>query len=239
MPIRSAVTLFAVVALLAFPFEAAAEAEAQRTAGAARFAGEIDAFVKRDAREPPASGAILFTGSSSIRTWKTLARDMEPLRIINRGFGGSHLAHVDYYADQIVMPYAPRAIVLYAGDNDLSGTAPKTPKQVLADLRLFVSRVHDVYPETRIYFLSIKPSIQRWARWPSMERANALAQGFAARTPLVRYVDVATPMLGPDGRVDRRLFMKDGLHLNPRGYALWTSILKPILLRESPEPGAN
>lgn len=219
-------------------YGSAADAERMRTAGAERFAPEIDAFEESDRTKPPAPGAVLFVGSSSIRMWKTLARDMAPLRTINRGFGGSHLAHVDHYADRIVAPYLPRAVVLYAGDNDLSGASPKTPERVLEDLELFVAHVHRAVPKAPVYFLAIKPSLARFAKWPSMQRANALVRSFAERTPLVEYVDVATPMLGDDGAPDETLFIADGLHMNERGYALWTSIVKPVLEVGTPEPPA-
>jgi hypothetical protein len=82
----------------------------------------IRKFEAEDHIHPPHQNAILFIGSSSINFWHTLSADMAPLDVINRGFGvgGSQLAHVNYYATRIVLPYHPRAIVLYAGDNDLS-----------------------------------------------------------------------------------------------------------------------
>ena len=187
-------------------------------------------FEEQDRASPPEPGAILFTGSSSIRMWSTLAEDMAPLRVLNRGFGGSHIDHVSHFAPRIVLPYRPRAVVLYAGDNDLSEGTGKTPESVLADFERFVGIVHGAWPEVPVYFLSIKPSTLRWGRWPAMRDANARIAAFARATRGVEYVDVATPMLGPKGRPRGELLAFDGLHLNARGYALWTSILRPLLL---------
>ena len=191
---------------------------------------EIADFEEQDRANPPAPGAVLFTGSSSIRMWSTLAQDMQPLRVLNRGFGGSHIDHVNYFAPRIVLPYRPCAVVLYAGDNDLSEGTGKTPESVLADFEHFVSIVHGAWPDVPVYFLSIKPSRLRWDRWPLMREANARIGDFARATPGVEYVDVATPMLSEKGLPRAELFAFDGLHLNARGYALWTSILKPLLL---------
>ncbi len=187
-------------------------------------------FEEQDHASPPEPGMILFTGSSSIRMWSSLAEDMQPLRVLNRGFGGSHIDHVNHFAPRIVLPYRPSAVVLYAGDNDLSEGTGKTPESVTADFERFVGIVHGAWPEVPVYFLSIKPSILRWDRWPEMRDANARIRAFAEATDAVEYVDVATPMLGERGTPRGELFSFDGLHLNTEGYALWASILKPVLL---------
>ncbi len=196
---------------------------------AAFWEAAIEEFEASDRERPPEAGAILFTGSSSIRLWSSLARDMQPLRVLNRGFGGSHLAHVNHYADRIVLPYRPSAVVLYAGDNDLSEGTDKTPASVFANFERFVAIVHGSLPDARIYFLSIKPSLLRWHRWPQMREANERIAAFAAETDGVEYVDVATPMLGPSGDPRPELFALGGLHLSDQGYALWTGIVKPRL----------
>jgi lysophospholipase L1-like esterase len=200
----------------------------------------IAAFEEQDAEHPPSPGAIVFTGSSSIRMWKSLEADMAPLPVLNRGFGGSHIAHVNQYTDRIVVPYAPRAVVLYAGDNDLAAGSDKTPASVLGDFQRFVSLVSRLgspsqgdRPSAPVYFLAIKPSLARWDRWPLMRQANARIEAWADETERVVYVDVATPMLGADGEPRPELFIADGLHMSAEGYALWTTILKPVLLAGS------
>lgn len=204
-----------------------------------RWESAIAAFEAADRRSPPAPGAVLFTGSSSVVGWKSLAEDMRPLPVLNRGFGGSHISDVNQYLARIVLPHRPRAVVLYAGDNDLSGGTGKTPESVLEDFRSFVSRIHAELPGTPIYFLAIKPSIARFAQWPVMRRANERIADFAQETPGVTYVDVATPMLDASARPRRELFVSDGLHLDGEGYALWTSIVKPVLVDDLARPGAE
>src|SRR5258706_12230310 len=114
---------------------------------------QIAAFEKADRRHPPKAGAVLFTGSSSIRNWETLDRDMAPLPVINRGFGGAHISHVNEYLEQIVIPFKPQAVVLYAGENDLGWHSKKTPETVCEDFKTFVKSVQARSPSTRIYFL--------------------------------------------------------------------------------------
>lgn len=219
-----------VMALLAFAGVAGGAWVLQAMQGADFWESAIVAFEESDRTAPPPPGAIVFTGSSSIRMWSSLAEDMAPLVVLNRGFGGSHIAHVNHFAERIVTPYGPSAVVLYAGDNDLASGSDKTPETVFGDFRRFVEIVRGAHPDARVYFLAIKPSLSRWDRWPLMRDANARIAAFASETPGVEYVDVATPMLGPDGRPRPELFIVDGLHLNEAGYALWTDIVRPVLL---------
>lgn len=193
---------------------------------------QIEAYEAADAEAPPAPGAILFTGSSSIRLWETLERDMAPLRVLNRGFGGAHLDHVRHFADRIVTPYAPRAIVLYAGDNDIA--AGKSPETVEADFRALVERIRSAQPEVPIYFLTIKPSPQRWSFWPAMRQANERIAAIAALDPTIHVIDVSTPLLRgrTGGPPPARLFVADGLHLSETGYALWTEAVRGRLLED-------
>jgi lysophospholipase L1-like esterase len=186
----------------------------------------IEAFEKQDKAKPPLKDAILFAGSSSIRLWD-LAKYFPDLDVINRGFGGSQIADSVHYAPRVVIKYQPRLVVFYAGDNDLA--FGKKPERVAADFRAFATAVHKDLPKTRILFLSIKPSIQRWKLWDKGQKANAEIEEFCKQHGQLVYVDVAKPMLGEDGKPKLELFAKDGLHLNAKGYELWTSIVKPLL----------
>lgn len=194
----------------------------------AQWEGEIRSFERADSLRPPPRGAVLFVGSSSIRLWESAERDFPGVSIVRRGFGGSEMADVLHYADRIVLPYAPRTIVLYAGDNDLA--AGRTPEQVFADYRDFVELVRTRLPGTRVVYVAVKPSLARRQLIHAMRRTNALVRGYAARDPRhLAYVDVFTPMLDARGRPRAELFREDGLHMNARGYALWTRRLAPYL----------
>jgi lysophospholipase L1-like esterase len=196
------------------------------------FEDEIAAFEAADQEQPPPERPIVFVGSSSIRLWSTLAEDMAPLPVLNRGFGGSQLSHSVQFAERAVIRYQPRAVVLYAGDNDLDARSGKTASGVAADFRAFVAKVHGAVPDARIYYLAIKPSRMRWARWPEMARANAEIAAFCAGDPRLAFLDVAAPMLATGEPPARALFVFDGLHLSTEGYALWTSVVKPRLLAD-------
>jgi lysophospholipase L1-like esterase len=190
---------------------------------------EITKLVASDAANPPPQHAVLFAGSSSIRMWTTLAEDFPGVPTINRGFGGSVIADSTYYADRIVVPYHPRLIVMYDGDNDIyEGHAPG---QVIDDFKNFVARVRRDLPDVAIAYLSIKPSVARASLWPQMHAANAGIALWARTQKDVTFVDVAAKMFDAHGKPRPELFREDGLHMRPAGYAIWIGALNPVLAR--------
>lgn len=201
------------------------------TAGAGYAQGQwepdILAFEDADRSNPPPDGAVLFVGSSSIRMWTNLARDFDGTEVINRGFGGSQTSDLIHYAHRIVVPYAPRLIVLYEGDNDIA--SGKSAEHVFDDYRRFVSLVRNQLPNTRIAFIAIKPSLARWDMAPEMLRANERIRAHAGERPYLDFIDVWEPMLGDDGRPMPELFLDDGLHMNEKGYAIWSDAVAPFL----------
>lgn len=194
------------------------------------YAEEIARFEAADLNARPRQGEVLFVGSSSIRLWPALASDFPGVVVLQRGFGGAELSDVVRYAPRIVLPYRPRLIVLYAGENDLA--AGKDAADVFREYQAFVGLVHRALPETRIVFVSMKPSPARWALAAQMREGNDLIRRYTATDKRLLFVDVFTPMLGADGKPRGELFVEDRLHLSAEGYALWRSILLPIVRKE-------
>jgi hypothetical protein len=186
----------------------------------------IKIFEEWDRKNSYPSDAVLFVGSSSIRMWPT-RECFEEFDVINRGFGGSQISDVNYFAKRIVLRYDPKVIVFYAGDNDVA--AGKSALRVFEDYKKFTTLVQKKLPMTRIIFISIKPSQSRWAVWPVMNEANMLIKDFSDKDDRLFYFDGATPLLKNDGNPNRNLFLKDNLHLNSKGYELWTRLLKPVI----------
>jgi len=210
--------------------------EFHATVSAQEWESSIRAFERQDKVHPVPPGVIVFTGSSSIAYWSSLADDMKPLAVINRGFGGSEYTDINHYADRIVIAYHPVAVVVYAGDNDLASPGRKSPQSVAQDVQQFVQIVHSKLPETWVYVISIKPSILRWKVWPEMNQANQLIQDFLRTQDHAAFIDVASPMLDKQGRLSSDLFVADGLHPSAKLYAKWTSLIKPILLQRFAQP---
>jgi hypothetical protein len=197
--------------------------------------GVINAYEAQDHRRKPPENPVVFTGSSSIFYWKSLDRDMEPLPVLGRGFGGSQIHQVTSFADRIIFPYSPRAVVLYAGENEIAGallSPRRSAPQVATDFQDFCTRIHSHIPDLPIYYISIKPPLKRTNFASEMISANRLISQLCAEADNLNFIDISDAMLDSAGRVRAELFKRDGIHLNSRGYAAWTDIIRPVLLHD-------
>lgn len=187
-------------------------------------------FEASDAENPPKKGGIVFVGSSSIRGWESAPERFDAYGpIVMRGFGGSHLSDTVYFADRIVTPYEPKAVVIYAGDNDIANG--KSARRVVDDFKKAVALIHEADPETKIVFLAIKASVKRWFLRIEMRRANEAIERICADDARLGFVDCWSNLLNAKGHPDPRLFQPDGLHLNRRGYRIWEADLDAELRR--------
>lgn len=191
-----------------------------------RWEPQIKKFEEEDKQQAPPNNATLFVGSSSIVFWD-VQKSFPNLTLIKRGFGGSICRDATYYADRIVIPYKPKTIVLYEGDNDLE--LGITADELFDDFKAFHEKVHRALPDTKLIVLSIKPSIKRWRLFDEQKKANGLIEEYCKTHKNLQFVDVGTALLGNDGKPRADLLRDDGLHLNEEGYKIWTSILAPIL----------
>jgi len=195
-----------------------------------RFEKDIAKFEEadRDPMKKPKEGQILFVGSSSVRLWK-LADSFPGMDVLNRGFGGAHVSDCVHFAKRIVMPYKPRQIIFYAGDNDLN--ANKSPEQVAKDFQSFVEIVRQDLPEVPILCLAVKPSPSRLRLLDKQKATNKLLQEYCEKNAHLTYVDVFSPMLTAEGEPKPDIFRDDKLHMNEAGYKIWANKLQPLLNR--------
>jgi lysophospholipase L1-like esterase len=191
-----------------------------------RWEKNIRKFEAKDRQEMPENGGILFVGSSSIRLWDTPA-SFPGETIINRGFGGCEISDVNHFFDRVVAPYQPQIIVFYAGDNDIA--SGETAESVVADFKTFWKSVGRQIPDCTVIYIPIKPSLSRWNLWPRMRNANQTIKQFAKQNYNLRFADIVSPMLNSEGKPRPELFVKDGLHLNAKGYQIWTRVIQGLL----------
>ncbi len=195
-----------------------------------RWEEAISAFEEEDRLSSPPDSAYLFVGSSSIRLWDSLKDDMAPLPVIQRGFGGSRLGDAIYYVDRIIAPYEPKALVVFSGSNDIAGDTPRQPDQVVSLYETFVREVHSRLPDLPIFFIAISPTRSRWMHRDLVFETNRRIAAITETDARLHFIDTATPLLNAEGEPRDELFREDQLHLNEKGYALWTSVIKPVLL---------
>jgi lysophospholipase L1-like esterase len=211
-------TLFVFILFLAF------SANAQEYDN--KWKDEINAFDSLNG-DSPAQGGILFTGSSSIKFWKNPAKDFNNPKILNRGFGGSQIIDLIENFNQVILKYHPKKIVIYSGDNDVQ--AGKSAEIVFGDFCTLLGMIKAKLPETKVYYIAIKPSLNRWNKVLEMKKANTMINEYLNTKPNGFFVDIFSPMICDEGKPCKKWFIKDGLHMNATGYQLWTKILTPYL----------
>ena len=189
---------------------------------------EIRAFERKDSISAPPAHPILFTGSSSIRFWSSLAQDFPGKALLNRGFGGSELKDVLQFADRIIIPYQPKKIVLYAGENDIA-TGHQTGQQTFERFMALFIYIRQKLPRVPVVFISIKPSPSRRNYFAENDVANQLIKKYLSKQRKARFVDIRPVMLQPNGQPVPALFRQDSLHMLPAGYERWTNVLRRYL----------
>jgi lysophospholipase L1-like esterase len=217
------------ISSLMVPALSAAEKKAGRTSkgGPARWEETIKQFETIDAATPPPKGGVLLVGGSNARRWTNVSDYFPQHRVINRGFGGAQLTDVLHYTDRIVLPYAPKTILLNAGGNDLK--SGKTPAQIRDAARAFITKVHAALPETRIYCIGVPP-VRRASITPegfnTIRTLNALMAELVRAEKNVEFIDLFPAFLDDKGQHRAELFVEDGTHFNAKGYQTLTGLLR-------------
>ena len=191
------------------------------------YENEINAFLRSDSVKFPPVGAYLFTGSSTIAKWKNLREDFKEIRVIPRGFGGSNIRALNYYANDIVLPYKPKAIVVYEGDNDLA--AGESVDSVMARFARFERMVHHSLPRCKLYILSIKPSPVRRQYLSVQTQANQRLKALAKHHAKTQYVDITHLMYDKQGHLRSDCFLGDSLHITDECYKVWAAYMKKAM----------
>jgi lysophospholipase L1-like esterase len=191
------------------------------------FAEEVAAIsVKYDTIWDSSKETIVFTGSSSVRLWKSLEESFPEHHIVNTGFGGSQASDLLLHLNSLVLKYKPVKVFIYEGDNDI--TAKKKPKKIIQTTTAIIQQIRNQNPNTQIVIISAKPSISRWKLRGKYKRLNKKFQRLSKDDAYLSYVDVWNPML--DGRkLKTDIFISDGLHMNQKGYDIWYTAMKNLV----------
>lgn len=182
--------------------------------------------------DPAPQGVVLLTGSSFFEMWETSAEDLDGIDTVNVGISGTKIGDQIHYLDRLVFPFAPRALVVYAGSNDISGFPffSKTADQVVPRVQEYVSLVHEEYPGLPIYYVAITEAPIRETVRPEIQAANRMLSTWAEETGAITFIDTAPTLLTPDGGIDESIFLDDRLHFNERGYEKFASAIRDALL---------
>lgn len=189
---------------------------------------DIENFKKQDRETAPPKNAILLIGSSSFTKWKDVADYFPDKTIINRGFGGSRLTDLNFYANDL-LNYQPKQIIIYCGENDFADDDKLKADVVVERFKTFYQKIRAKFPNIEVDYISIKYSPSRENLWPQMKQANKKIAAFMKKQSNAEFINITKVMQDADGKVRKDLFVEDMLHMTPEGYKLWTSVMKPYM----------
>jgi lysophospholipase L1-like esterase len=192
---------------------------------------DIVAFKKIDSSQKPALHSILFIGSSSFTKWKDVNDYFPEYTIINRGFGGSTLVDVIKYAYDIILPYQPKQVLIYCGENDLASQENISPEEVFLRVKTLFNIIRTNLPDATIDYVSIKPSPVRASIQDKVKIANSEIKTFLKKQKNAGFIDIYDAMLDSKGGMREELYLGDRLHMKPEGYAIWKKAIAPYLVK--------
>jgi lysophospholipase L1-like esterase len=192
----------------------------------AKWEKAVAVFEAADQIKLPPKGAVIFVGSSTIVRWKTLAADLPETTVLNRGFGGNQIKDCTHYAERMIFPYAPSAIFLRAGGNDLNAGWPV--EDVFADFKAFIAKVRGKFPDLPITYIGLSPTIKRLEQVVAGNQLNDLIAAYCKTQRALTYLDTRTTTLDAAGNVRPELFVADMLHFNDEGYKLLAAAVRPF-----------
>ncbi len=181
-------------------------------------------------KNPPSPGGVVCIGSSHMELWKTAAEDLAPLSVNNYGVGGSRMTQAaDHFIDNLAIAFKPRAVILYEGSNDIN--AGSKPEDVLASFKKLQRKLHAALPETRLYVLGLVPSPgKRFEKIDDLRKTNELLRKECETQAWMKFIDTTTPLIGSDGQPKAELFIPGNIHMLPSGYAVWKSVIAPVVV---------
>lgn len=176
-------------------------------------------------------GGVVLTGSSYFEYWENSDEDLLPMETTNVGIGGTKIGDQAAFVDRLVTPFNPRAVVVYAGSNDISGIPffSKKGADVATRVQAYLEDLHAKLPDAKLFYVAITDAPVREGVRDEILAANTAIADFAASTDYVTFIDTAPTLLTADGKIDRSLFRGDRLHFNDAGYEKFASAIQPVL----------
>ncbi|MBT3384500.1 MAG: G-D-S-L family lipolytic protein [Prolixibacteraceae bacterium] len=192
-----------------------------------RFKNQVDELFNAEYNFSPDKKLVIFTGSSSVRMWKDVQQRFPEYNIINNGFGGSQFSDLIYFYDELITKRTPEILFIYEGDNDIA--SDKKPNKILKEAKGLIARIQRDLPQTKVVFISPKPSIARENLKKDYIKLNKKLKKYCEKQENLEFADVWNIMLDENGNVYTDIFIEDGLHMNKKGYDLWAKVIGEFL----------
>jgi lysophospholipase L1-like esterase len=199
------------------------------------FEKEILNLEKLDSIKQATKEDLLFIGSSSVRLWNEIERDMSPYNAIKRGYGGAHYYDLIHFIERLVVNHSPKAILIFVA-NDITGSedifksrTDLSPEEVKRLFEYCFNLIRKIHKDIPVYVIETTPTPSRWNAWDKISKANNLIRSYCEKNPNLYFIGTRNRFIGKDGLPKKSLFTADELHLNELGYKLWSEIIKSKL----------
>ncbi len=199
--------------------------------GVFRFEGDMKFFDSLNLVEHHSDSALLFLGSSFMRYWTSIRKDIDYPDVIHRGFGGCNMRDVAYYVDRVVYPHHPKAIFMYVGNDIVDADKDKSPEQVFELFKFTIEVIRRKFPTTPITWLQVLPSEKRWGAWDKIQKQNQLIEDYCKANPYLYMIRCSDKFIGDDGLTIKKYYKEDKLHPNDLGYKVWGNAINQEVKR--------
>ena len=184
-------------------------------------------------------GSVVFYGDSITQGWPDLKGAFPGVKIANRGISGDTTRGMLIRLQEDVIALEPKGVVLLMGTNDIEEKA--SPELIAQNIAAMLAELKKHNSEMPIVLCLIFPSSETKARpTATIQATNKLVLRAVRGDKQITVLDTFTLYKNDAGDAKPELF-PDLLHLNPQGYAVWASALRPVLatlgfLETEPEP---
>ena len=190
------------------------------------FKDEISLLKKKIKLKKNKNDLIVLYGSSTLRLWKNFDEDFENFNTLNLGFGGSQISNMIDNFEVLFKEISPKTIILYCGGNDLA--VGLDPEKIFKKLIVLIKMIKEKFKKIKIINIQLKPSLERISKMDKINLLNKLiSDHFKRRKNLIQLECFDDIMI--NGDIDETFFLRDGLHLNSKGYELISQKLKHLL----------
>ena len=173
--------------------------------------------------------AILFIGSSSIRLWRSIKKDLAPYESIKRAYGGSRYTDLIHFTERLASPHDVKAVGIFVANDITGGKNDLRPREVLHLSKLVIEQIQRSHKNSPIFFIETTPTPKRWKAWDKISNANDLIKKHCESKTDLFYISTRDYFIGENKLPIEDYFIRDKLHLNSKGYLLWSDIIKENL----------
>ena len=179
---------------------------------AAKWENEIVKLEKLDSSQDYTKNQILFIGSSSIRLWKSIKKDLEPYESIKRAYGGARYTDLIHFTERLVQPHNIKAIGIFVANDITGGENDLSPKEVLKLAKYVVKQIRTSHKNSSVFFIETTPTPKRWKAWSKISQANDLIREFCDSSDRLFYISTRDYFIGDNGLPTEEYFFRDKLH---------------------------